>query len=219
MPTRTLATALSALAALAALAVAAPNATAAGPAFCSADSSFDPVAASDVIVAGRISSYMVLDPLQTGPYVPVELRIDVERVLKGTYSRETPIIDAASLNVLPASPGAPMRRIWAGAAGACGALDDDPTGWYAVLGLQRVDGGALRTNRLTTFYLAPEPYAAAMFDRLQTRYGLPATGTGDGGRDSQHVVLLFAAAAAAAGATVVCAAMTVTLHRRYTRSR
>jgi hypothetical protein len=138
---------------------------------------------------------MPLDPLQTGLYVPVELRFEVDRVLKGAYSREIAIVDATSLHVIPASPDGPMRHDWAGGAGACGALDHDPTGWYAVFGLHRTEGRQLRTNRLTTFYLREQRYDDALFEQLRARYGLPLVGVGTSTTPSMYTVLVIALAA------------------------
>ncbi|MHB8377010.1 MAG: hypothetical protein ACYDEB_08655 [Dehalococcoidia bacterium] len=152
-----------------------PRATEAAPLTCSAGDPWDPVAHSDVIVAGRIRGYTVLsDVASRGMFLPIELRFDVDRTLKGTLGPTDRVVDVASL--LPAPADDPTHRPWAGSAGACGALNHDPTGWYAVLGLHRADDGTLQTNLLTTFYLRPEPYTAANLAALHARLGLPATG-------------------------------------------
>jgi hypothetical protein len=144
---------------------------------CSADSTFDAVAASDVIVAGRVVRHEIIDappPERLGSYTPVELHMEVDRVLKGAVAPGERIVDVASLVV--SDDGQLLS--WSGGGGACGTLDHEPDGWYAILGLHRAEDGFLRTNRLTTFYLRDEPYTQETFITVHERLGLPASGSG-----------------------------------------
>jgi hypothetical protein len=148
---------------------------------CSADPSFDPVAESDVILGGQITAWTPLTPTaERGMFVPVLLEMRIDHVWKGTVDASTRVVDETSLTLLPAIDdngvvASGYRIIWAGASGACGALDKDPTGAYAVFGLAEQPDGSLRTNRLTTFYLDPAPYDPGTLARLDV-LGLPATG-------------------------------------------
>lgn len=185
-----------------------PSPAGAGPLACSAGSDWNPVEESDVIVAGRISSYELVDPTRTGLYVPVELRMEIERVLKGRIAPGERIVDNTSLWVMtPAETGDGTTRYeWAGAGGACGALDEDPTGWYAVFGLGRVDDGTLRTNRLLTLYLDRRPYDTALIARVRGQIGLPLAGDGTGTRrPSVPWALLYMAVASGAAGSAMAA--------------
>lgn len=152
----------------------------AAPSACSADETWDPVAASDVIVGGQIVGYEEVEGREFGTFVAVGIRIRVDHVWKGAVGGEV-VIDRASLLKPEYVPdGVTVRDRWAGGAGACGAFDHDPTGKYAVLGLWR-DGGELRTNRLTTFYLDAAPYDPAKITNRSNRtpIGLPVAGRGE----------------------------------------
>jgi hypothetical protein len=174
---------------IAAALFAGPRTAAAKPSSCSADSTFNAVEASDVIVGGRITGWTRRDDLiERTTYTPVELHIEVAHAWKGALSPGDVIIDGASLYQPPGQPDV----LWAGGGGACGALDHDPTGWYAVFGLRRDESGALRTNRLTTFWLRETPYDLAMFG--ERGLGLPATGAGSSSRAFPSAVIMMLAA-------------------------
>ena len=166
---------------------------------CSGGGALDQVAASDVIVGGQVLGWTALpEGAGRGGFVPVRLEMRIDHAWKG--SPGPPIVDSTSLMLLPTFDGAGVttgyRIEWAGSSGACGALDDDPTGMYAVFGLSRLPDGSLRTHLLTRFYIGIEPYGATALPRLQG-LGLPATGSGGATGDSMPMVLaLFASGAA-----------------------
>lgn len=181
---------------------------------CSADASFDPVAASDVIVGGYVAGY---EPAQgippRGQFIPVRLDMRVHHVWKGTWTAGRRIIDRASLLQRPSGQG--VRYEWAGASGACGALDHDPTGYYAIFGLTEGttrDDAGLNTNRLLVFYLRRTPYDPAGIERLRV-LGLPALGAG---HDGERLDASMVAAAALASLTTATAAIAIV---RATRQR
>jgi len=176
---------------------------------CSADEEWDPIAESDVIAGGRIAGWTPA-PLAgdaRGMFVPVVLDLRVEHVWKGAVG--APIVDETSLTAQPVAwdgeTVTAVRWAWAGSAGACGALNADPTGMYAVLGLHRQPDGRLRTNLLTTFYIDPRPYDPAGVRGLSERIGLPATGHGRAGGGDATALAALAALAAATGTGMVLA--------------
>ena len=174
--------------------------TVAAPLACSADETWDPVAESDVIIGGQILGYDELEGRESGSFVEVSLSVRVDHLWKGEFRGET-IVDRTSL-LGPQYVTIPDR--WAGASGACGALDDDPTGKYAVLGLRR-EGSELRTNRLTTFYLDPAPYDVRAISSGSGRpLGLPVAGIpgADASAPTQRIMLATGAAVAAMGVLV-----------------
>lgn len=178
---------------------AAAGAANAKPMWCSAGNDWDPVAASDVIVGGRIAAWERRPDLD-GAYGAVELHIEIVDVWKGALRPNDEIIDTASFQ--DDLPGQAPR--WVGAAGACGALDHDPTGMYAVFGLSRDEQGYLRTNRLTTFWLKDAPYdAAALSAPTRGIFQLPQLGWGGTTRSGRNELLLFASLALAAGCCAV----------------
>ena len=97
---------------------------------CSGDPNFNPVAASDVIVEGRFLLYEVLPDNYT-PYAvnTTRLQLGVANVLKGS-------IDDDVVTLLDD--------------GICGGFDVDPTGQYAVIGLEKLSG---YTHNPRTFYI------------------------------------------------------------------
>ena len=178
-----------------------PGAASAKPMWCSAGDDWDPVEASEVIVGGRIASWE-RRPDRDGAYGAVELHIEVADVWKGALGASDEIIDAASFQ--DDLPGEAPR--WVGAAGACGALDSDPTGKYAVFGLSRDEKGYLRTNRLTTFWLDDAPYDVAALSAVDRgRFRLPALGFGEPARSDRNELLLIASLALAGGCAAVLA--------------
>ena len=173
----------------------------AAPLHCSAGGDWDPVAESDVIVGGRITSWERRDDVGNvgTSLAAVELHMDVADVWKGEIRPGEAIIDRASLLDLPGQVGLE----WAGSSGACGALDHDPTGMYAVFGLQRTDEGYLRTNRLMTFWLQPEPYDVAALSAPDRRiFRLPELGAGSA-TDANVMIPVGAAAMLIAGCTAI----------------
>jgi hypothetical protein len=62
--------------------------------------------------------------------------------------------------------GGPPR--WAGAGGACGAFDDDPTGKYIVIGFSAGSLHPWQASRPNVIYLGPEP-AGEQYERALVR--------------------------------------------------
>lgn len=147
---------------------------------CSADADWEPVANSDVIVGGFIQSYTPLPDRGRGSmFVPVRLDMRIDHVWKGRIRPGTEIVDRASFMLQPVfTDNEEIRIVWAGSGGACGALNEDPTGQYAVFGLVAAPDGALQTTGPRTFYLSPRPYDPANIRRLSPRIALPVTGHG-----------------------------------------
>lgn len=154
--------------------------TSARPLACSAGPDDDPVASSDVIVAGRIADWTIwrdADPPppagtkapDRSPYAQVRISLEQTAFLKGALPAGARIIDAASLYHTPATTGADAGYDWHGSAGSCGAFDEDPTGKYAVLGLRRADDATYRISGPTTFYLSREPYDLDVLQRRDAR--------------------------------------------------
>jgi hypothetical protein len=178
---------------------------------CSAGGDFEPVKASDVIVAGQIVGYEPLSaPLETNPMVPIRLRMRIDHVYKGAIAPGEIIVDQRSLMLYTDAIAAQVGRThdWAGGSGGCGTIDHEPVGWYAVYGLRRGEQpGWLTTNRLAVFYLRPEPYDVSQLDDLNQRLGLPMTGAGspDRGVSQLRAALLLGLAGftSAVGARVM----------------
>ncbi len=148
---------------------------------CSAGGDWDPIHASDVIIAGQILGYEALSaPLSTQPMMPIRLRMRIDHVYKGRIEPGEMIVDQRSLMLYTDETAGQIGRDhdWAGGSGGCGTIDHEPVGWYAVYGLSRGEDGWLTTNRLTTFYLREEPYDVGTFIRLNERLGMPFAGAG-----------------------------------------
>lgn len=149
---------------------------------CSAGGDWEPARESDVIVGGQILGYEPLSPpVATNPMVPIRLRMRIDHVYKGELRSGEIVVDERSLIRYTDETASQVGRThdWAGGSGGCGTIDHEPTGWYAVYGLHRGEtDGWLTTNRLTTFYLAPEPYEVNALAYLNDRLGLPAVGVG-----------------------------------------
>ena len=150
---------------------------------CSTGPDFNPVESSEVIVMGTVTGWEeVSSPSGPPTFQPIRLAIQVDRMLKGPPADVLYAYDVASL--IRHDQG-PIAGKWAGAGGACGALDHDPAGKYVVLGLWRSEDGSLVTNRLRTFFIGDktaltEEREAAILERL-SGFGLitpPITGSG-----------------------------------------
>lgn len=185
---------------------------------CSAGPDFDPVASSDVIVGGHVISYERLaGPAPAGGkggsiFTPVALNLEAQHFWKGDIVEGELVIDRRSLMVSSGAGGGEAR--WAGASGSCGALDDDPTGMYAVFGLSRNSEGALTTNRLTTFYIGQAPYdPAGVTGPGGSSLGLPAvtveSGHGNGSSKWPTTTAVVAMAAVAGAVVAACAAVVI----------
>jgi hypothetical protein len=80
----------------------------------------------DAIVIGSVTSWIPTGPADETAFRPIELTLDVERVLKGSPPDPLTISEPRSYSEFPTGPQ------WAGSAGACGTFDADPTGVRAV---------------------------------------------------------------------------------------
>ena len=164
-----------------------------------------------MIVGGRITSWERRDDLRfphPPMFTPVELHMEIADVWKGQVRPGESIIDAASLLEPPLTDAQ-----WSGSGGACGALNEDPTGMYVVFGLSRTEQGFLRTNLLTTFWLDERPYDPALLSASERGvFRLPALGDGAGGAGKRPVA--GALASAIVGIVGVAAVMAGRIDRR-----
>jgi hypothetical protein len=119
---------------------------------CSAGEDFNPVAESDIIVAGRVVDWQPLQQTTTGDFIPIQVHMNVEQAFKGNVARQIDFEDGASLIKNPQGDFQ-----WEGASGACGSFDVDPKGVYVIMGLERADDGTYRSNRLLIFFIGSEP--------------------------------------------------------------
>jgi hypothetical protein len=93
---------------------------------------------ADVIAEGWIDHVEISpQPSGVGTFHPVQVTMRVERSLKG--DAPTPLVFTDSSSYFPDPAGGP-RGFWAGSSGACGVLDADPTGQYALIVFERRDG-------------------------------------------------------------------------------
>ena len=140
---------------------------------CSAGPDYDPVAASEVIVAGRFLGWEVIenvrywderaepapvdDPNFYGfnAFVPIRVRMVVDRVYKGTVQPEVEMV--AGNTLLDGDVTSAVDYQWVGSIGACGAFDADPTGRYGVMGLAKDKFGRYHPSLLSVFYFGDEP--------------------------------------------------------------
>ncbi|HZU78248.1 MAG TPA: hypothetical protein VFA70_15880 [Dehalococcoidia bacterium] len=125
---------------------------------CEGGPGYDPVADSDVVVVGQVAWWESLAPTpavsagSTGPFVPIRVTLQIARALKGSAPATLTFVDDASRLVTPTESGA-----WAGASGACGSFDADPTGKQVIIGLRQETDGLYHADRLRTFYIGDGP--------------------------------------------------------------
>jgi hypothetical protein len=109
---------------------------------------------ADVIAEGWIDRADVSQIASgSGGFRPVTVTMRVVRSLKGDAPGQIVFIDKSSY--LPDPHGGPAG-FWAGSSGACGVLDDDPTGQYALIVFERRDG-TLVTHLLLGAVFRPGP--------------------------------------------------------------
>jgi hypothetical protein len=93
---------------------------------------------ADVIAEGWIDHVEVSPaPSGSGQFHPVRVTMRVVRSLKG--DAPSPLVFTDHSSYLPDPQGGP-DGFWAGSSGACGVLDSDPTGQYALIVFERRDG-------------------------------------------------------------------------------
>ncbi len=134
---------------------------------------------ADLIVEGRVTGWEPAEGYERfGQFVPVVVRLEPVRVFKGIAPNPVPMVDIASL-ILSSQDGG--QRMWAGAAGACGSFDDDPTGLYIIAALYRDDLGNYRMGRPATVFVGRDP-GGTNYDfivaKLTANVGPPQAGTG-----------------------------------------
>ncbi len=179
---------------------------------CSAGPDFNPVAGSDLIVAGRITGWELAAPVLVSPPPPdlanaaMHITMQVDHVRKGSAPPRVTFLDFGSPRAAELArvryPGLSVG------VGGCPVFESDPTGLYAVLGLVRAEGGRYQANRLLTFYAGDAP-AGPAYDRALAELAslgparLPVTGTSlgaDRGTDARSLVVLVLLAAGGARA-------------------
>ena len=140
-----------------------------------------------IIAEGWVDKITLRPDLPNSPYIPVEVSLQVERLVKGSAPPHIVFIDSAS--VLPGQGGQPLRRPdgtlqFNGGAGACGILDEDVTGKYALIVFLEGNGQTLRVNRLAAaFGDGPQADAIIRLRQAVLAVGQPISlpSTGDGG--------------------------------------
>lgn len=118
---------------------------------CSAGLDFNPVVEADVIVGGRVTMWERLASETPSPFIPIQVTMEVDQHWKGTTATTIQFIDRTSL----VSSGA--GATWAGSSGACGLFDNEPTGQYLVLGVDRTADGAYVSNLMLRFFRGSAP--------------------------------------------------------------
>jgi hypothetical protein len=175
---------------------------------CSVGPDFDPIAESEIIVGGYVTSWRERPDLR-GPavapgFMPVEIDLRVDHSWKGSYDGD-PIIDPRSFRVEVVENTGETLRHW-GSGGSCGALGGEPVGLYAVFGLRRDELGNWSPSLPLTFYLNRAPYDPASVTAYGRPLALPVAGapTAAGDNESRVPVVLAVAsgliAVAASGA-------------------
>ena len=166
---------------------------------CSGDfSNFDPVAASEIIVEGRIVGAEV-SPEQPGAYFDIWAEISVQRVWKGQAALEMiaqPRLDS------PSDPSTEqIGNLSILSTGVCSAFGSfDPTGSHMIVGLMQRSDGTLIVGHRLVFYKGDdaggERYDLAL-QRMASYPGaaaLPALGSGPSASVSRSTVTLTVAA-------------------------
>ena len=139
----------------------------------------DSVRDSDVIIAGKVTSWSPRAPANQRPHVvPIELRVSVDQVYKGAAPPSLALLDSGSLNNLknPSAIDVPDRFVWMGGAGGCQAFAVDPLGKYVVLGYTEGDELARTVWGPKVFFVGEESEWQESPDRatrLVSRLGEP----------------------------------------------
>lgn len=162
----------------------------------------DLIADSPALIRGRITGWRDIAESTTSVYRPIEVTVAVTSVYKGSPPSTFTFVDEVSYTV---NGG---QAYWAGAAGACGVFDFDPTGAEIIMPVRRDDAGDIRLNRLEVLYLGPPSDRLDQVDALiRSRLGspiAPAAGTGhDEDQDRQSSSVFAAGLALLAAATAL----------------
>ncbi len=86
------------------------------------------------------------EPKSPPAYLRAEVSLSVTEVFWGSPREEILFVDRRSVELLL---GGDLR--WAGGSGTCGVLGGDPTGQYAVIAFQEVDGELVTSSGLAVF--------------------------------------------------------------------
>lgn len=112
---------------------------------CSVGPDFDPRAATDLLIAGRVAGIDIAATTNEAGFRRATVTVAIDAVLRGQASDNVlKFVDDASVTIDPLR-GVPL---FMGAAGSCGVLDEDPMGRYVVIALKRSNSGELIANRL-----------------------------------------------------------------------
>ena len=104
-------------------------------------------------------------------FVEATVTLDLIEVFRGTASSPLRFVDSASVS-FETNP-VTGKREFVGGSGACGTIDDDPIGKYALIALAKGDDTRWHANRLFgAIYTVQPDYAA--YRRLLERYGVAA---------------------------------------------
>jgi hypothetical protein len=120
---------------------------------CTLPANFDAVAASDVIVEGRVVGWNEVAESQ------ITYEVDVVRTFKGA--------DATGESLTIDDFGSRVQGGWESSGGLCGTFAGDPTGMYIVVGL-RGAAGDLRSTNQTRFFFGDEPEGPAYQQAIET---------------------------------------------------
>jgi hypothetical protein len=120
---------------------------------CTLPANFDAVAASDLIVEGRVVGWTELAESQ------ISYEVDVVRTFKGA--------NMAGQTITIKDFGSRLQGGWEPTGGLCGTFPGDPTGVYIVVGLRGSDGDLRSTNQ-TRFFLGEDPEGPAYEQAIQT---------------------------------------------------
>ena len=148
---------------------------------CSAGPDFDPRAATDLVVAGRVTALEISPSANQFGFHRATVTISVMAVLRGVLTTDVlRFVDDASVVLEPGPQGEQIRFF--GASGGCGVLDADPVGRYVVIALKRSADGELQANRLYGAAFGTGPADPALQWVLERqRVVLPNTGTSRAG--------------------------------------
>ena len=153
---------------------------------CSTSEDFDPVAESDLIIAGRMLGFEIIEKnvVDTEPaeqdkgkgnvgsgFSRIQVEMTVETIYKGALEGPTiTLTEGRSLVVYDHEP----FHVWAGSSGSCGAFNSDPTGTYAILGLNRGDDGTYSPHLPLGFFMGEGPDDPGYEGALERMASFPA---------------------------------------------
>jgi len=129
---------------------------------CISDPDFDPISASDVIVAGRFTGWEPAPDIQipeesreyVSPAVPVRVHMAVDQTWRRDLPPQIDVVDVRAVDIDPRNGEYSWRYSvweWPYLAGST----EPPTGKYVIMGLEDADDGTLR--EVWTFFAGDEP--------------------------------------------------------------